>query len=616
MQTNAMDAVLDAIIRHKRVTSVFQPIIDCKEGTILGYEALSRGPSDSPLHSPAAMFNNAARLGRLSELELVCREQSVYNFFRKQLSGLLFLNVSPMALTDPDYPRGKSVELLQKLGHSPSRIVIELSEKYPMEDTNALCKMLEYYRSMGFKTAIDDLGSGYAGLRLWSELRPDYVKIDGHFIANIDNDPVKREFVRGIIELSDNIGCQVIAEGVETAEEHDTVSQMGINIAQGFYFAKPKEDPDLEVPHPVLMSSSSPGVLPRYNETAHSLCVHVDPVSPEMKLLDAWELLSDECNVASLPVVEEGRPLGLLHRSAVLKTLSSQYGRALHGDKPLRKFLNNNCISVERDALLDEISDRITSEDDMYVRQHFLITQQGKYVGMGNSRDLLKRITDLKLKHARYANPLTLLPGNVPIKERLAELVRAERYFELVYFDINNFKPYNDIYGYRKDDQVIQVVGRLLLDFCTSKKDFIGHIGGDDFIGIYMEHDARTICRKVFSEFEKCLPQFYNDEHLAAGRIKGENRSGETIYFPLLSLSAGIVPFDRSISTAELYADCASEAKCHAKEARPEKIHIHGRPALTEPGSELDGIDGGQSDVLIHQDHIAVRVEQGEAGRP
>lgn len=615
MRRDAMDDVLNAIIKNKDITSVFQPIIDCKEGIIIGYEALSRGPSNSPLHSPAAMFNNAARLGRLSELEIVCREKSVYNFFRKDLTGLLFLNVSPMALTDPSYPRGKSVELLQKLGHSPSRIVIELSEKYPMEDTNALCKMLEYYRSLGFKTAIDDLGSGYAGLRLWSELRPDYVKIDGHFIANIDNDPVKREFVRGIVELSDNIGCQVIGEGVETAEEHETISQMGINIAQGFYFAKPKEEPDLEITHPVLMSSNPMGVLPKFNETAHSLCVWVDPIKSTMRLLDAWELLSDECNVASLPVVDDGKPLGMLHRSVVLKTLSTQYGRSLHGEKPVLEFLNDNPISVDQDALLDEISELITSEDDMYVRQHFLITRKGSYVGVGNSRDLLKRITDLKLKYARYANPLTLLPGSVPIKERLGELLKKQRYFELTYFDINNFKPYNDIYGYRKGDQVIQIVGRLLLDIGNPKTNFIGHIGGDDFIGIFLDCDAREISRKIFKEFQKCMPDFYNEEHLKAGEIKALNRDGEETYFPLLGLSAGIVPYDPVISTVEQYADFASSAKHYAKEAEPEKIYVHGEIEAEADLRVILPAAGSDSDMLIHQDHIAVGVEQGKAGR-
>ena len=315
------------------------------------------------------------------------------------------------------------------------------------------------------------------------------------------------------------------------------------------------------------------GVLLKYNETAHSLCAFVEPITPDTNLLDAWELLSDDSNVASLPVVKDGSPLGMLHRSAVLRILSSEYGRALHGRKAVMLFLNECPIKVERDTSLDEISALITNEDDMYVRQHFLITQNGKYVGMGNSRDLLKRITDVKLKNARYANPLTLLPGNVPINERLTELVKSRQYFELVYFDINNFKPYNDIYGYRKGDQVIQVVARILLDHANLKHNFIGHIGGDDFIAIFQNMDAHTACRAIFKDFEKCLPGFYSEEHLKAGRIKSKSREGQQTYFSLLSLSAGIVPYDESIATAELYAHYASQAKHKAKKNSPEFLY-------------------------------------------
>src|SRR6218665_769224 len=103
---------------------------------------------------------------------------------------------------------------------------------------------------MGFQIAIDDLVSGYSGLRLWSEIRPDYVKIDRHFVANIQNDRIKREFVRFIRDISSRIGCHVIAEGIESAGEYLTLHGLGISNLQGFYLGYPQE-----VPEPVVSST-------------------------------------------------------------------------------------------------------------------------------------------------------------------------------------------------------------------------------------------------------------------------------------------------------------------------------------------------------------------------
>lgn len=193
---------LDRIIGQQKINALFQPIFNINTHSVHGFEALSRGPEHSPLHSPVPLFKTAAYEGRLSELEEVCRRISINSFDQHALPGKLFINISPKALLEPNHAKGLTLGLVQELGLNPNQVVIELSEQYPADDIDLLKECLNHYRSQGFMTAIDDLGTGYSGLRLWSELAPDYVKIDRHFIKDIDQSPVKQEFVRSIIDLA------------------------------------------------------------------------------------------------------------------------------------------------------------------------------------------------------------------------------------------------------------------------------------------------------------------------------------------------------------------------------------------------------------------------------
>ena len=194
----------------------FQPIVDLKKGEVIGHEALIRGPSGSAMASPGALFQTAIENNLLHTLELLSRRCSLERFAELKPGGKLFLNISASLLGTPEHTEGFTSELLQKLGISISDIVIELSEQHPFDKQGLTHNAVEYYRNMGFQVAVDDLGTGYSGLKLWSELNPEYVKIDRHFVSHIDTDPVKREFVRAIYNISTATGCKVIAEGDRT----------------------------------------------------------------------------------------------------------------------------------------------------------------------------------------------------------------------------------------------------------------------------------------------------------------------------------------------------------------------------------------------------------------
>ncbi len=158
------------ILRHNRLSTLYQPIVDFQRQNIFGYESLIRGPSDSPLHSPVMLFDLARREEHLTELDLLCRKAGIQGFQECRLSGKLFLNATPNGLMEPQHRSGLTLEFLQSLGLNPENVVIEITEQYPLTDFTCMDHALSHYRAMGFEIAIDDLGAGYSGLRCRAEL--------------------------------------------------------------------------------------------------------------------------------------------------------------------------------------------------------------------------------------------------------------------------------------------------------------------------------------------------------------------------------------------------------------------------------------------------------------
>lgn len=239
---------LDLILRYRLLQPLFQPVYDAANRCVFGYEALVRGPLDSPLHLPNALLPAAARCGRLFELDLVCRELAIRRFQQLGLPGRLFLNVNPLSLVEPTFRPGETLRLLQEVRLSPQRVVIELTEQQVLSDYATLKTAVRHYLAEGFHIAIDDLGAGYAGLRLWSELKPSYVKLDQHFVRGIGGDEVKREFVRFILNIAAYLDCTVVAEGIETRDEYDTLRGLKVPLHQGYYLARPAAEPARDYP--------------------------------------------------------------------------------------------------------------------------------------------------------------------------------------------------------------------------------------------------------------------------------------------------------------------------------------------------------------------------------
>jgi diguanylate cyclase (GGDEF)-like protein len=569
---------LSSILAHGDLHSVFQPIVSLSDRRILGYEALTRGPSNSPLHSPLNLFAIARQAGRLSELEMAARESACRRFSAQKLEGKLFLNVSPESLLEPTHPPGRTLELLQTYGIAPSQVVIELTEQTPTDDFELLYKALHHYRDMGFTIALDDLGAGYSSLRLWSELRPDYVKIDRHFIDGIHQDAVKREFVGSMLQMAKASRALVIAEGIELPEELAVLIDMGVDLVQGYLLCRPQEQPPRDA-H-ALLPKLEPMVA-TLNEDApdlRALLIEQPAVNQSTPTASVLELFRKQANLNSLAVLDgSSKPCGIVHRHSLSEALLKPFATDLFARKPISRLMSDDFLAVELNQSLQQVSRLLTSRARLRIEEDFIITVNGAYLGLGRVIDVLKLITELKIQQARYANPLTLLPGNVPIQQCLTRLLQQGRESMICYVDIDSFKPFNDIYGYGRGDEVLLCLAQCLNDRIDPSRDFVGHIGGDDFLMVLGSEDWRKRLNLLLEDFQNQCRRFYRAEHVESGCFTALNRQGQRQEFPLLSLSIGVVHLRpqacRHLDASQL-AELASQAKHYAKDIAGASVHV------------------------------------------
>ncbi|RIJ09600.1 GGDEF domain-containing protein [Pseudomonas sp. 91RF] len=586
MTTTEQLSALSSILTQSGLHSLFQPIICLSERRILGYEALTRGPSNSPLHSPIALFAVARQAGRLSELEIACRQSACRRFNEQQLPGKLFLNVSPESLLEAAHQPGRTLQLLQDFGIPPSQVVIELTEQTPIDDFQLLQTALHHYRAMGFSIALDDLGAGYSSLRLWSELRPDYVKIDRHFIDGIHQDALKREFVGSILQIAKASRAQVIAEGIELPEELAVLTEMGVDLVQGYLLGRPQEHPPRDARALMPKHDSSAVALNDEGSDLSALLNDQPAVNRDTPTATVLEAFRRQANLNSLAVLDEqGQPCGIVHRHSLSDALLKPFATDLFARKPISRLMNDDFLAVEMSQSLQQVSRLITSRARQRIEEDFIITLNGSYLGLGRVIDVLKLITELKIQQARYANPLTLLPGNVPIQQCLTRLLQQGRESVICYVDIDSFKPFNDIYGYGRGDEVLLCLAQCLNERVDPSRDFVGHIGGDDFLLVLGPEDWRKRLNQLLDDFQSQCRRFYRPEHLEAGCFVAPNRQGIRQEFPLLSLSIGVVhlhPEACAQLDASQLAELASQAKHHAKNVPGYSVHVIDSLAASE----------------------------------
>lgn len=374
-------------LKHKSIRTVYQPIISLADGEVLGYEALSRGPRNSHLESPANLFDVADKCNRLWEVELLCRTKALENARELPPGKLLFINVNPEMIKDRKFKKGSTKEYISKFGINPTSIIFEITEKTAVSDYKSFRRTIDNYISQGYKIAIDDTGAGYSGLRLLAETHPQYIKIDMELIRDIDKDMIKQELMKTFYSFAKITNMKLIAEGIETKEELKTLIDIGVHYGQGFFLERPTEaftfiNPNIRqfiMDRNCLIENKDTGLdMIKIGDIARQ-----DEIIEMNSLIgEAYRMLDENYNLHGLVVCDQKVPVGLVMKAK----LSLEIAQNLRKDKFFKQevttIMEKNPLILEYTMSLKEACRQVVARREENLYDYVIVTREEKYYGV------------------------------------------------------------------------------------------------------------------------------------------------------------------------------------------------------------------------------------------
>lgn len=401
---------LARLMREGGLHCVFQPLADLREGQVYAHEALIRGPQNTPLHTPDKLLELARHEGILQDFELLCVYTAMEQWGRHDAPGRLFVNISADALVHGVQLIG-ATELgntVRSLGLSARMLVLEITEHERVTDMPQLRQAIKAVHACGARLALDDFGDGRSSLRLWSEVKPDFVKIDKYFIRDISDHPENLQMLQAIKGIADVFGTQLIAEGIETRDDLRALRDLDIPLGQGWLLGRPAMAPREAVDDAALevMHDRRVAVLPHLGQTARpgilrSLLVVQAPTAAPATNNDAVAaLFRQHTDLHALAVVDGSRPVALINRQQFMNHYATPYFREVHGRKSCLAFANLAPRVVELDCDVDQLVGILTSQDQRYLSDGYIVTDNGRYLGLGTGDQLVRAVTETRIEAA------------------------------------------------------------------------------------------------------------------------------------------------------------------------------------------------------------------------
>jgi EAL domain-containing protein (putative c-di-GMP-specific phosphodiesterase class I)/GGDEF domain-containing protein/predicted transcriptional regulator len=546
--------ILNKILEDGCIMPVYQPIVSLTDGQIFGYEALSRISEKELEMDIGQMFKAADKTNRAWELEALCRTKALKNSVHIGSGKKLFLNVNPNIIHDEKFMEGFTgtdkagftKTCLDEYGLDFHNIIFEITERIAIIDSDAFMGSIKHYRDQKYGIAIDDVGAGYSGLNTIANVRPNIMKLDMGLIRNIDKDETKQFLCKAMVDFGKSAGILLIAEGIETEEELKTLIKLNVDLGQGFFLDIPRQALVNIEPEKIekIKNTHTKKYTEKIKSSIYPIIGHLSKqghcFSPKEKIEDIYEILKLNHTITDFIIIEDEKVAGFMSRTAFIELVGGRYGFSLFSEKSIRELAGIDFLRVNYNMPIDQVSRLAMQRPFEHLYSPIVVEKEGKYAGIVTIKDLLDSSTKLEIDIAMHSNPLTRLPGNLLIEKEILNRIFGILPYCILYYDLDNFKAYNDAYGFKNGDKMLALVADSLKS-CAVKNEFLGHIGGDDFIVICDYHEGENYCKAVLEQFSMKVTALYRDEDVKNGFIISKNRHGVMENFPLASLSiAGI----------------------------------------------------------------------------
>lgn len=381
-------ALVKEILLKENITTWYQPVIDTQKNQVLGWEGLTRGPSVTPLHSADALFKAAQEADKLKPVELMCLKNAVNSFEQLVLQGKLFVNVSHELFLAGNHLRKQLIELSKNSPIPADRVVIELTQQSATSDIDKLVEAAKFFHSLGVEIAIDDLGVGQISHADWMKLEPEYVKVSRQFINNIEKDQEKIDTVKSIVSAASKAKAKVIALGVETKDELEQVSSLGISLCEGYLFQRPLLSPNpSEIENmDVVLSKDTDRVLARNLTESRELFELSTSLSTVMAFFEQHPLSN------SVAVVLKSKDLGIFSRSSFYEGLNKLDISGSSSLESLESYILSDVTVVDASTTLLELSKQIVERSPNHMYDDFIVSKEAKYLGIASVIEVMRQL--------------------------------------------------------------------------------------------------------------------------------------------------------------------------------------------------------------------------------
>ncbi|MBO9598960.1 MAG: GGDEF domain-containing protein [Cohnella sp.] len=553
------------------VEALYSPIVSLLDGSLYGFEASPFDKNGEARIDRDAYYDEANRQGKLFEADRAFREAAIRGLPSRNGDVKLFLPVPAAVVFDTRLYTGSTLRRIESAGLRPEHVVLVLFGGEG-EDGTALKAALGHYRAQGFRIALSGITASRSDLHRMIALQPDYAMLNASALGNDASNTVEESLLQAMTALARKEQIVLIACGIHREDALSPLIASGVSYGHGTWIGEDRHRTDQQAVSPHVQRRIRSEVGRRYRGAAGSLAQLAIPVvqfvreTPVSEIARHFELHRE---TQAIVVTDNRKPIGLVMKEKLHQMLSGQFGLPLYWNRPVGKIMDAHPMIVDEEVPVDQVSQMAMAREPDKLYDAVIVTRSGIVSGIVFIRAMLEWVTRTRVESAQWANPLTGLPGNVPIQRELIRRLAEGKPFAIWYADLDHFKWYNDQYGFHSGDEVIRYTAEALSETVREHDPkeggecFVGHVGGDDFIVFTDYPDPVAAAKQTLKRFERGIGAF-------VGRKTGvvvSDRNGRAVEGAGVTLSLSLLVFESSDGwTPESVSERSAHLKKKAKQ--------------------------------------------------